>query len=142
MIYEFNLEQETRQFGEELGEKAKAGDIYCLVGDLGAGKTILSKGIATGLKVFEEVSSPTFTILNLHNGRLVLNHFDVYRIENQTDMEDLGFNDIIYGDGVSVIEWADKIKEIIPAHAIWITIERDLEKGEAYRKITVEEGRK
>lgn len=130
--------KETVEIGRKLGKAAKAGEVYCLLGDLGAGKTAFTGGFARGLGIEEPVTSPSFTILMVYEGgRLRLNHFDVYRIEDPEEMEEIGFDEIINGDGVSLIEWANRIEELIPEEAVRIVIERDPEKGFDYRKITI-----
>ena len=124
----------------ELGEQAVPGQVFCFFGDLGVGKTIFSQGFAKGLGVDDIVNSPTFTIVKEYdNGRLPLYHFDVYRIGDVDEMEEIGYNEMVYGDGVCLIEWANLIEEILPDHYQKITIEKDLEKGTDYRKITIEE---
>ena len=138
MVKETFSPKETEEFGFELGKKAKGGDVYCLSGDLGVGKTVFTRGFAKGLDVQEEyITSPTFTIINEYMGRLNLYHFDVYRIGSIEEMDDTGCEEYFYGDGVCLVEWAELIAEIIPSNAVWITIEKDLEKGFDYRKITV-----
>lgn len=138
MIIETNTPKETFEFGRSLGESAKAGTIYTLLGDLGTGKTVFTQGLAAGLGIIEPVSSPTFTIVQeYHEGRLPLYHFDVYRIGDVEEMEEIGYEDYFYGDGVALIEWANLIEEILPEHYTEIKIEKDLEKGFDYRRITV-----
>lgn len=128
--------EETFLLGEEMGRKAEPGQIICLNGDLGVGKTVFSQGFAKGLGILEAVNSPTFTILQIYEGgRLPLYHFDVYRIGDIEEMEEIGYEDCFFGKGVSLIEWPDRISEIIPEHALWITIEKDMEQGFDYRKI-------
>ena len=132
------MSEETMRTGRMLGESAAPGQVYALVGDLGVGKTVFTKGFAEGLGIEEPVNSPTFTILQIYEeGRLPLYHFDVYRIEEPEEMEEVGFDDYIYGDGVCLIEWANRIEEILPGETIYVVIEKDLEKGTDYRKITV-----
>jgi len=132
-------EKETFQIAKELAEQAKPGEAYCLSGDLGVGKTIFTKGFAAGLGIQEPVSSPTFTIVQIYeDGRLPLYHFDVYRIEDIEEMEEIGYEDCFYGDGVCLIEWAELIKEILPENRKKILIEKDLDKGFDYRRITIE----
>lgn len=139
MIWETNKPEDTFLLGKQLGETAKPGDIYCLNGDLGVGKTVFTQGFAKGLGIEEAVNSPTFTILQQYEeGRLPLWHFDVYRIGDVEEMEEIGYEDCFYGDGVCLIEWSDLIKEILPEQVIRITIEKDLNQGFDYRKITVE----
>ena len=139
MVIETNSADETFETGRLLGQKAEAGQVYCLDGDLGVGKTVFTKGFACGLGIDEPVSSPTFTILQEYeSGRLPLYHFDVYRIADVEEMDEIGFDDYIEGDGVCLIEWANLIKEILPKDPIFISIEKELEKGFDYRKITIE----
>lgn len=130
-------EQETFDMAYTLAQEAKKGGIYCLCGDLGVGKTVFTKGFAKGLGIDEHITSPTFTIVNEYYGRLAFYHFDVYRISDPEEMYEIGFDEYIFGDGVCLIEWADMIKELIPEDAVWITIEKDLEKGLDYRMIEV-----
>lgn len=138
MIIETNTPKETFAFGEQLGKNAKPGTVYTLIGDLGVGKTVLTQGLAKGLEIQEPISSPTFTIVQVYEeGRLPLYHFDVYRIGDVEEMEEIGYEDYFYGEGVSLIEWANLIEEILPEHYTEIKIEKDLEKGFDYRKITV-----
>lgn len=136
---ESRSEQETYQAGRQLGQFAKPGEIYCLNGDLGVGKTVFTKGFAEGIGIQGPVNSPTFTIIQQYEeGRIPLYHFDVYRISDIDEMEEIGYEDYFFGDGVCLIEWANLIEEIIPDYAVWITIEKDLEYGFEYRRITVE----
>lgn len=131
--------QQTFAVVQELGRKLSAGEIYTLTGDLGVGKTVFTQGIAAGLGITETVNSPTFTILQIYEeGRLPLYHFDAYRIADIAEMDEIGYEDYFYGDGVCMIEWAELIRELIPDTAVHITIEKDLEKGFDYRKITIE----
>ena len=140
MIIETHSEQETWEIGKKLAAQAKPGQIFALIGDLGVGKTIFTKGMAAGLGISEPVNSPTFTIVQQYDtGRLPLYHFDVYRIGDISEMDEIGYEDCFYGDGVSLIEWSQLIEEILPEHVTEITIEKDLEKGFDYRKIRVEE---
>lgn len=139
MVIETWKPQETFELGRRMGERAQAGQIICLEGDLGVGKTVFTQGFAEGLGIREPVNSPTFTILQQYEeGRLPLYHFDVYRIGDVEEMEEIGYEDCFYGDGVSLVEWSDLIREIIPENAVRITIEKDLERGFDYRRITVE----
>jgi len=129
-------QQETFALGLELGRAAKAGDIFCLEGDLGVGKTVFTQGFAAGLGIAEPVVSPTFTILQEYEeGRLPLYHFDVYRIAEPEEMEELGYEEFFFGTGVCLIEWAGLIRELIPPEAYWIRILKDYQKGFSYRKI-------
>ncbi len=137
MIKESFSPEQTESIGFEFGKNAKAGDVYCLSGDLGVGKTVFTRGFAKGLGVDEEyITSPTFTIINEYTGRLNLYHFDVYRIGSIEEMDDTGYEDYFFSDGVCLIEWAEMIEEIIPPQAVWIKIEKDLDKGFDYRRIT------
>ena len=139
-IIETFSETETFKLGEEMGRSAKKGMVFCLNGDLGVGKTVFTQGFAKGLNIEEPISSPTFTILQeYHDGRLPLYHFDVYRISDISEMDEIGYEDCFYGEGVCFIEWAELIEDILPEHITTITIEKDLQKGFDYRKITVEE---
>ena len=136
-IETFN-EKETFELGKKLGTEAKPGQIYALLGDLGVGKTILTKGFAEGLGITEPVSSPTFTIVQVYEeGRMPFYHFDVYRIGDIEEMDEIGYEDCFFGEGVCLVEWANLIEEIMPEETIWITIEKDLEKGFDYRRIEV-----
>lgn len=140
MITETFSEQETRALGEKLGREAAAGQVYTLTGDLGVGKTVFTQGFARGLGVKEHVNSPTFTIVQEYGeGRLPFYHFDVYRIGDIEEMDEIGYEDYFYGEGVCLIEWAELIEELLPKKRTEILIEKDLEKGFDYRKITVEE---
>ena len=138
MVFEINSVEQTTQLGINLGRLLNAGDIVCLTGDLGTGKTHITKGIATGLNIDDNITSPTFTIVNEYDsGRLKLNHFDVYRVSDPDEVYAIGFDDYIFSDAVSVIEWANYIEEILPKDLLHIRIEKDLSKGEDYRKITI-----
>lgn len=138
MTIETNSPEETFALGQKLGEQAKAGQIYNLNGDLGVGKTVFTQGIARGLGITEAVSSPTFTIVQVYEeGRLPFYHFDVYRIGDIEEMEEIGYDDYFFGNGVCMIEWAELIEELIPENSIHVTIEKDLEKGFDYRRITI-----
>ena len=139
-IYETYSPEETHALGKRLGAEAKPGDVYTLVGDLGVGKTVFTQGIAEGLGITEPVSSPTFTIVQVYEeGRMPFYHFDVYRIGDIEEMEEIGYDDYFFGNGVCMIEWAELIEELIPENSIHVTIEKDLEKGFDYRKITIKE---
>ncbi len=129
---------ETYELGKKIGEQAKAGEIYTLIGDLGVGKTVLTQGLAAGLGIAEPICSPTFTIIQIYEeGRLPFYHFDVYRIGDVEEMEEVGYEDYFYGEGVCLIEWANLIEEILPENCRRITIEKDLSKGYDYRRITL-----
>ena len=139
MIYETNSPEETFALGKKMGAEAAPGTVITLDGDLGAGKTLFTKGFAAGLGIDEPVSSPTFTILQEYGGgRLPLYHFDVYRIGDPGEMEEVGLDDYIYGDGTCLIEWSELIAELIPEGATRIMIVRDPAKGDDYRRISVE----
>ena len=140
MIIETKSPEETFRVGMRLGQKAAAGQVFTLTGDLGVGKTVFTQGLARGLGIVEPVSSPTFTIVQVYDeGRLPFYHFDVYRIGDVEEMDEVGFDDYIMGDGVSLIEWADLIEEIMPEKRTEVLIEKDLEQGFDYRKITIHE---
>ena len=141
MIIESFSPEDTFRVGEQLAKDARPGDIYTLDGDLGVGKTIFTKGMAKGLGIEEPVTSPTFTILQEYeSGRLPLYHFDVYRIGDPEEMDEIGYEDYFYGQGICLIEWAGLIEELIPKEAVRICIEQDLEKGLDYRRIRIERG--
>ena len=143
MVYETKRPEETYELGRQLGEKAEPGTIYCLEGDLGVGKTVFTQGFAKGLGVHETVNSPTFTILQQYeDGRMPLYHFDVYRIGDVEEMDEIGYEDCFYGEGVCLIEWPSLIREILPTKAVWILIEKNVDKGFGYRRIAVEERQK
>ena len=138
-FFETHKPEETLKIAERFGREAGRGAVFALVGDLGVGKTVFSKGFAKGLGIAETVVSPTFTILREYrSGRLPLYHFDAYRIEEPEEMNEIGYREYFYGDGVSLVEWADQIPELIPESAVRITIEKDPSKGPDYRKITAE----
>lgn len=139
MKFESFSAEETYALGKKLGEEAKPGAVYCLSGDLGVGKTVFTKGFAVGLGVTDTVNSPTFTIVQVYNGRMPFYHFDVYRIEEPEEMEEIGYEDYFYGDGACMIEWAELIGELIPESAVKVRISKDLQKGTDYRLITVGE---
>ena len=139
MVIETGSPEETFALGEKLGREAKPGQIYTLNGDLGTGKTVFTQGFAAGLGITEPVNSPTFTILQVYEeGRMPFYHFDVYRIGDVEEMDEIGYEDCFYGEGVCLIEWAELIEEILPEKVIVVTIEKDLEQGFDYRKITLE----
>ena len=126
MIIETYGPEETKELGEKIGRQARPGQIYTLTGDLGVGKTVFTQGLARGLGIKEPVSSPTFTIVQIYEeGRLPLYHFDVYRIGDVEEMEEIGYDDYFFGNGVCLIEWAELIQELIPEQAIRIRIEKD-----------------
>ena len=138
-VFETYSEEETFALGKRIGEAANPGEIYALLGDLGVGKTVFTKGVAVGLAVSEQVNSPTFTIVQVYDsGRLPFYHFDVYRIGDPEEMDEIGYEDYFYGEGLCLVEWANLIDELMPEQTGWITIEKDLQKGFDYRKITIE----
>ena len=140
MVIETHDPEETFEVGRTIGMNAKPGQIYTLTGDLGVGKTVFTQGVAAGLGITEPVNSPTFTIIQEYeDGRLPFYHFDVYRIGDLEEMEEIGYDDYFFGQGICLIEWAELIEEILPEKRIEVTIEKDLEKGFEYRKITIVE---
>ena len=139
MVVESNNAKETFEYGKKLGEDAVGGEVFLLYGDLGVGKTVFTQGFAAGLGISEPVVSPTFTVLKeYYEGRLPLFHFDCYRVEDSSEMEEIGFDDKLGGEGVCLIEWPEQIDDILPEDAVKITIEKDPEKGFDYRRITKE----
>ena len=137
--FESYKEEDTFNIGKDIASKVKPGDIVCLDGDLGVGKTIFTKGFAIGLDIEECITSPTFTIVQEYDeGRYPLYHFDVYRICDPEEMYEIGFEEYINGDGVCLIEWATMIEDILPKNIIKINISKDLDKGVDYRVVTVE----
>lgn len=140
MIIETRSPEETFELGKKIGEAAKPGQVYTLNGDLGVGKTVFIQGVAAGLGITEPVSSPTFTIVQVYEeGRLPFYHFDVYRIGDIEEMEEIGYDDYFFGEGICLIEWAELIRDILPEKRIEVTIEKDLTQGFDYRRITVQE---
>lgn len=140
MIYETFSPEETHALGKKIGASVLPGEVYTLTGDLGVGKTVFTQGIAEGLGITEPVSSPTFTIVQVYEGgRMPFYHFDVYRIGDIEEMDEIGYEDYFYGDGLCMIEWANLIEEILPRTRHEVTIEKNLEKGFDYRKITIRE---
>ena len=139
MVVETYSPKETFELGEKIGKEAKPGTVYTLNGDLGVGKTVFTQGVAKGLGITEPVNSPTFTIVQIYDeGRMPFYHFDVYRIGDVEEMEEIGYQEYFYGDGLCIIEWASLIEEILPKDCKSITIEKDLEKGFDYRRITID----
>ena len=139
MVTETRSPEETYELGRKIGLQARPGQVYTLNGDLGVGKTVFTQGVAAGLGITEPVSSPTFTIVQVYEeGRLPFYHFDVYRIGDIEEMEEIGYDDYFFGKGICLIEWAELIEEILPDDRISITIEKDLAQGFDYRRITVE----
>lgn len=138
MEYESLSAGDTFDLGEKIGKEAVPGSVYTLIGDLGVGKTVFVKGVAKGLGIKDDIVSPTFTIMQVYEeGRLPFFHFDVYRIGDVSEMDEIGYEDYFYGDGVCFIEWADLIDDIIPKDAVRIEISKDLSKGFDYRKIKI-----
>ena len=139
MVTETRSPEETYELGRKIGLQARPGQVYTLTGDLGVGKTVFTQGVAAGLGITEPVSSPTFTIVQVYEeGRLPFYHFDVYRIGDIEEMEEIGYDDYFFGKGICLIEWAELIEEILPDDRISITIEKDLAQGFDYRRITGE----
>ena len=140
MVYETNSPEETFALARQLGEQAGPGTVYTLTGDLGVGKTVFAQGLASGLGIEEAINSPTFTIVQIYEeGRLPFYHFDVYRIGDIEEMDEIGYEDYFYGDGVCLVEWAELIKELLPKTRTELLIEKDLQKGFDYRRITLHE---
>ncbi len=138
MVKETYDYKETFELGKMIGQNAKSGQIYCLDGDLGVGKTVFTQGFAKGLGIDEAINSPTFTIVQEYTeGRLNLYHFDVYRISDVSEMDEIGYDEYFYSDGVCLIEWGSLISDILPDETIYINIEKSLDKGFDYRKITI-----
>ena len=139
VIIETENPEETFALGQKIGRAATPGQVYTLTGDLGVGKTVFTQGVASGLGIPEPVNSPTFTIVQVYEeGRLPFYHFDVYRIGDIEEMEEIGYDDYFFGEGICLIEWAELIEEILPENRISITIEKDLSRGFDYRRITIE----
>ena len=138
-VLESSSEENTYEIAVELSKQAQKGDIFALSGDLGVGKTVFAKGFAKGLGINENISSPTFTfVLVYDDGRIPLYHFDMYRIADYEELEEIGYEDYFFGDGVCLVEWPSRVEELLPENTIRISIEKDLSKGFSYRKITVE----
>lgn len=138
-ILESFSEENTFEIGKQLAMNAKPGDIYALSGDLGVGKTVFAKGFAEGLGITENISSPTFTfILVYESGRMPLYHFDMYRIADPEELEEIGYEDYFFGEGVCLVEWPSRVEELLPENTVKLTIEKDLSKDFSYRKIVVE----
>ena len=139
--FETFSEEETFALGEKIGKEAVPGQVYTLLGDLGVGKTLFTQGVAKGLGITEAICSPTFTIVQEYDeGRMPFYHFDVYRVADIEEMDEIGYEDYFYGEGISFVEWANLIEEIIPKDRIEITIRKNLEKGFTYREITIDRG--
>ncbi len=129
--------QQTFELGRRLGQILLPGDLVCLEGDLGTGKTCLAGGIARGLGVTGYVSSPSFNIVNEYEGRFPVYHIDVYRLEDPAELEEIGYRDYFFGTGVTVVEWADKIKELVPDECLWIRLVRPPGGEVDHREITI-----
>lgn len=141
MVWESFCEKDTAKIGETLAREAKPGEIYLLEGDLGVGKTVFAKGFALGLGITEPITSPTFTIIQEYEqGRLPFYHFDVYRIADEEEMFELGYESYFFGQGVCLIEWASLIQGLLPAECRTIRIEKDLERGFDYRRVQLVDG--
>ena len=138
MVIETNSAKETFDAGYRLAQSVQPGQIYCLNGDLGVGKTAFVQGLAKGLGIDEPITSPTFTIVNEYSGRLPLYHFDVYRIADSDEMYEIGYEEYVYGDGVSVIEWPQLIDDILPEKRYDVTISKDYSRHDNYRKIEIQ----
>lgn len=124
-------EEDSAKLGRKIGEKAEPGSVLALIGDLGTGKTTLTKYIAAGMGVSEVITSPTFNIVKEYrSGRIPLYHFDVYRIEDPEEMYEIGYEEYFYGDGLCVVEWADLIEELLPGDAAVIKMEYSDTEGE------------
>lgn len=139
MEYISNSYEETRKIAFEFAKTLNSGDVLCMYGDLGVGKTAFVQGLAKGLGIDDHITSPTFTIVNEYSGTLPLYHFDVYRIADSDEMYEIGYEEYVYGDGVSVIEWPQLIDDILPDKRYDITISKDYDKGENYRLIEIKE---
>ena len=141
MIIESLNEKDTFLLGEKIGQEAEPGSVFALLGDLGVGKTVFTQGVAKGLGIEDSICSPTYTIVQVYEeGRLPFYHFDVYRIGDVEEMDEIGYEDYFYGEGVCFVEWANLIEEIMPENTVWIKIEKDLDKGFDYRRITINKG--
>lgn len=130
-----NTTLETEEIGKQIGQSLGLGDVVCLTGELGVGKTAFVKGLAKGLGIEEQITSPTFTIVNEYNGKFTLYHFDVYRVHDIDELFEIGFDEYIFGDGITVIEWAELISPILPEQKLCIEIRRNEEKDENFREI-------
>ncbi len=139
-IWESFRPEDTYEIGKKIAQEAKPGEVYTLIGDLGVGKTVFTQGVAAGLGIVEPVNSPTFTIVQIYEeGRIPFYHFDVYRIGDVEEMEEIGYQDCFYGEGICLVEWANLIEEILPPHYKQVTIRKDLDKGFDYRRIELED---
>ncbi len=137
-VYETGSPRETGEIAKKLGEEVTPGTVIVLLGDLGVGKTVFAQGVAEGLGIRDVVSSPTFTILQTYeDGRLPLYHYDVYRLGDADEMEEIGYREAFYGGGVCLIEWAERIAELLPEHYLRVEIRKDPEKGMDYRRVEI-----
>jgi len=136
-IFESFSQTDTEECGRKMAQAARAGEVYALIGELAAGKTAFARGFARGLGIDADITSPTFGIVNEYSGILPLYHFDVYRIRHIQEMEDTGYEEYFWGNGVSLVEWADIIEELLPEGAVFVRFERDAGRGEGYRRIEV-----
>ena len=142
MVYETNAPEETFTLAKQLGEAAEPGMVFTLTGDLGVGKTVFAQGLAEGLGITEPINSPTFTIVQVYDeGRLPFYHFDVYRIGDVEEMDEIGYEEYFYGDGVCIVEWGLMIEELLPDDCVFIEIKKDVDKGFDYRLVSIKEGR-
>ena len=138
MLYKSNSTKETENIAKAFAKNLTQGDVICLNGDLGAGKTAFVQGLAKAIGITECISSPTFTIVNCYDGKIPLYHFDVYRIGDSEEMHDIGYDEYIYGNGISVIEWSEIISDILPEKRYEVVIKKDFDKHEDYREIIIE----
>ncbi len=142
MRYISNSCKETKKIASVFAKTLKAGDVLCVYGGMGAGKTAFVQGLALGMGIDGDVTSPTFMIVNVYEGVIPLYHFDVYRVADSADMYEIGYEEYVYGDGVSVIEWPQLIADILPENRYEINISRDYDKGDNYRIIDITEVKK
>ena len=137
-VFESLSPGDTARIGEEIARNAKARDVFCLSGELGAGKTVFASGFAQGLGIGEDILSPTFTLLNEYRGgRLPLYHFDLYRLDAPAELCGIGYEEYFFGDGVCLVEWPCRAGGLIPENAFFALFETDFGKGPMYRRITV-----
>lgn len=138
VLYTYS-EDETRLLARQMAEEAKAGDVFALVGDLGVGKTVFAKGFADGLGVFGYITSPTFTLIHEYETKkgCRLMHSDLYRLSDEDELYDIGWDEYLEGDFIVLAEWADMFPDCFPGNTTWIMIEKDLQKGVNARRITV-----
>ena len=139
MVYKSNSPKETENIAKAFAKSLKCGDVVCLNGDLGVGKTAFVQGLTKALGVTDPISSPTFTIVNCYNSTIPIYHFDVYRIDDCDEMYEIGYEEYVYGDGITIIEWPEKIEPILPEKRYDILISKDLSKHEDFRLIDIKE---